>query len=190
MTIEALNNTLTALRAQEILDFDLSTLVLDGRRVFDMGDIKRCDMPQLRGFPIKGSLAEFFEADKKGKVDISGAFVNWLKRVHKAQIIRGVERAPALRGSQRELVASKIAGHIPKLMADPKNKKFTQLYYTSADNTLLDGHHGWGAVRCYELLTAKDVHLQVARIMMPTAQLIDLAHEFTTTVGVAPKEGL
>jgi hypothetical protein len=191
MNVQVLENTLTSLRRGDIVDFNLGDLVIDERRVFNMGKIKRRDMPQLRGFPIEGSLGmTAFDIDKKGKIDVSQAFVAWLRRVHKAQVLTFEANPKFLNASQSELVASKVAHHVPKLMADNRHKKFTQTYYTSADNTLLDGHHGWAAVRCFELLTGNSVKLNAKRIMMPTDQLIELAREFTSFVGVEAKEGV
>lgn len=190
MNIATLNNTLELLNSSEIVDFNLGDVEIDGQKLFRLGNIKRRDMPQLKGFPIKGSIAEALPVDKNGKVDVQPQFLHWLKRVHKIQQVRGRTSASQLKGAQSEIVASKVAEKVPKLMRDPKHKKFTQLYVADAHNTLLDGHHAWASIRTLGVLTQVDYRLQTLNVMCHIDQLIALANDFTSMVGIETKEGV
>lgn len=185
-----IHETMRLLKAGKIVDFNLGDLQIDGRPMFALGKIGRSHMPQLRGFPIKNSVAELLPQDDKGKVDIQQQFLAWLKRTKKIQTARGTMSSNQIKGAQSELVASKVADKLPKLLANKDHKKFKQLYIVSADGTLLDGHHGWATIRLVELLTDTNHHLQTITVMMHIDELIEAAREFTEIVGVSPKEGL
>lgn len=190
MNINELNIKLIKLRHRDIEDFDLSAVHIDGTPLFRMGSIARNKMPQLKGFPIEGSIATMIPQDKNGKVDVTQPFIEWIKRVRGAQVLMRKVSPAELKGSQCEIVASKVAEKIPKLMANDAHKKFKHSYLTSSDGTLLDGHHGWASVRLWELLTGNETSINTIQIMMHTDELIEAAQQFTATVGVAHKEGV
>lgn len=192
MNIDRLHRTLRLLRAEEIVDFDLSDLVIGDLRIFQMGSIPRSQMPQLKGFPRVGSVASRLPADKNGKVSVSDEFANYMAAVRGLSPVYGRKKASQLRGSQSELVASKVAHTVQKLWRNPEHKKFHQTYYVSHDGILLDGHHGWAAVRIHDLLqdTCNDTELVVARFDLDINELVKAAREFTEAIGLYNKEGV
>lgn len=190
MNIQRLNTTLQLLRNEEIVDFDLSPVVIDGQPLFEMGEVPRNKMPQLKGFPRKGSVAACLPKDKHGKVNVSDQFINHATDVLDISVERSASRAGELSGSQRELLASKIARHVPKLLNNPDNKKFTQTYLVDRHGILLDGHHGWASVRVWELLTGSDCALNVVVFDASIQELIEHARHFTSAIGIENKEGV
>lgn len=192
MNIDCLHRTLHLLRAEEIVDFDISSLVIDGKKVFEMGAVPRAHMPQLKGFPRKGSVASHLEADKNGKVNVSDEFVNYMTNVQGYQATHARMYASELRGVQSELVASKVANTVAKLYRNPEHKKFHQTYFVDQDGVLLDGHHGWASVRIYDMLQglSGDTMLVVLRFDCSIECLLDEARKFTTIIGIENKEGV
>ena len=190
--LDRLHRTLHLLRAEEIVDFDLSRLGIDGKQVFEMGTISRGNMPQLKGFPRKGSVAEQLPKDKNGKVDVSAEFLNYLTSVQGYTVSYARSPASELRGSQSELVASKVAKTLSKLWKNPEHKKFHQTYIVDRNCTLLDGHHGWASVRLCDVLKdiGVDTKLTVAKLDCSIEELIDAARNFTTIIGIENKEGV
>lgn len=191
MNIDCLHRTLHLLRAEEIVDFDLSSLIIDGKKVFEMGSIPRAQMPQLKGFPRKGSVACHLATDKNGKVNVSDEFVNYMThRGHTHSYRRAY--ASELRGVQSELVASKVANTVAKLWKNPEHKKFHQTYFVDQEGVLLDGHHGWGSVRVYDLLqgVGGDSMLTVLKFDCSIETLVDEARYFTDAIGIENKEGV
>lgn len=190
MSVTNLKTTLSMLRNEQIVDFDISDLVIDGKRVFNMGDMCRDEMPQLKGFPRGGSVACYMEKDSKGKVDVSDEFLNWLVSTYKVKTWSQEVEPRFLSASQNELVASKVAKHTSKMAKDPKHRKFNQLYIIAKGGELLDGHHGWASVMIHDLVHGEDHKLNVLRIDMDIPKLIDCAVKYTQIVGILPKEGV
>jgi len=190
MNVKRLTNTLHLLRDEEIVDFDLSDLVIEGNRVFEMGTIPRADMPQLKGYPRKGAIAAKLEKDKHGKVDVSSAFVDYMNTNCDVTAVPKTMNAAMMRGIQSELVASKVANTVPKLMRDLTHKKFHQTYIVDQDGVLLDGHHGWASVRVWSLLKNREAFLNVLMFDTSIEHLLEQAHQFTTMVGIENKEGV
>lgn len=191
MNIDKLIRSLELVHSGEIVDFNLADVVLNGQRLFRMGDVKRRDMPQLKGYPIRGSVADrHLEKDKNGKVDVTHEFLEWLKRVHGIRTVRGVWPAKQFSGSQCELLASKVAKHAFKIAQDSSHKKLAHLYISDAQGTLVDGHHGWGSIRVVEELLGKNFNLQAIQIMAHIDQILELARIYTAAVGVDTKEGV
>lgn len=195
MNIKQLNNTLRLLRNSEILDFDLSSLQIDAKRVFVPGHKARSEMPQLRGFPRPNSIAARIPVDAKGKVDVTAEFLAFLEHggnddrlFHPLKSMQ-VE-AGELRPSQNELLASKIAKHVGKMENDSKHRKFHQTYIVSHDMRLLDGHHGWASVVVCDLLQETSTYVNIVKVPTDIDSLIKLAREFTRVIGIETKEGL
>ena len=190
MNINRLINTFHLLRNDEIVDFDISNLVIDGQRVFEMGRIPRGKMPQLRGFPRKGSVAANLERDDKNKVDVSAAFIDYLTSVKLIPAVQKTLRASEISGIQPELVASKVANNVAKLSRNSRHKKVTQTYIVDQLGILLDGHHGWAGVRVWGLINDVDVELNVLEFDAPIQDLVEEARLFTQAVGIENKEGV
>lgn len=190
MNAATLKNTLHLLNADQIVDFNLADLVLDGRRVFNMGVTPRAEMPQLKGFPRSGSVAKLLPPDRNGKVDVSDLFLNWVANVKDIEVRTGTMSPRHMSGSQCELIASKVARHALKMLDNPSHKKFRQTYLIDKHNTLIDGHHGWASARCWELMVEREVKLEFVRLMVDADSALKLATEFTGVLGVMSKEGL
>jgi hypothetical protein len=79
---------------------------------------------------------------------------------------------------------------VPKLAADPDHKKFHQYYIADIENNLLDAHHAWASIHILGLLQNRQYGLHVKRAMVTTDRLLELAHEFTSVVGIEAKEGV
>jgi hypothetical protein len=192
MTALLLKNTLELVHQGHIIDFNIADTTIEGKRIFQMGDVPRSKMPQLKGFPRLDSVAALLTADHNGKVDVAEQFVSYLTSHVGLKIENTWAYASALKGSQSELVASKVAKHALKMLANPdmKHKKFRAVYLVSSDYTLVDGHHGWAAVRCLEEATDQNIKLDVARVMCDTQTLLEHAHRFVSVVGIENKEGI
>lgn len=194
MNLKQLDNTLTLLRAQEILDFNLISLQIDGERVFHAGHRARSEMPQLRGFPRPNSIAARIPADDKGKVDVTREFLSFLEQESADgsfyKLTYGQVEARELRSSQNELVASKIAKHVGKMEKDSDHRKFNQTYIVSHDMRLLDGHHGWASVVVCDLLQESSTHIYIVKVSSDIDTLVKLARDFTNLVGIDTKQGL
>lgn len=190
MTITKLKHSLELVDLDQISDFNLAQTTVDGKRLFDMGHIPRDKMPQLKGFPSKGSVADMLPRDKNGKVDVTDQFLNYLTNHVGLKAKPDTVEARSLKGSQSELVASKVAKHALKMLFNPGHKKLAMIYIVSKDGYLLDGHHGWGAVRCFETLTHQNVKLDILRINCDIHPLIAYARCFTNVVGIQNKEGV
>lgn len=191
MTIAKLKNTLELVNLGQISDFNLAQTTLGGHRLFEMGSIPRSKMPQLKGFPRRGSVADLLPKDKNGKVDVTDQFLNYLANQVGLSMDEKKMEARAMTGSQSELVASKVAKHALKMLeGNPNYKKLTMNYIVAKDGILLDGHHGWGAVRCFEVLTRRNIELNVLRIKCDIHPLIEYARCFTRIVGIENKEGV
>jgi len=190
MNIKNLELTMQLLAENALIDFNLGDLVIDGRKIFQMGQVPRNEMPQLRGFPRPNSIASQLPLDKKGKISIQDSFINWMTSVNLAGVHTFTQSPAHLKGSQSELVASKVAKHVIKMLDDPKHKKFTNTYVVDSNNTLLDGHHGWAACRIYELLTGTEVHLKCIKLVRNIDDLIEKTKVFTSVIGIQAKEGL
>lgn len=190
MTITKLKHTLELVTLGQISDFNLAQTTVGGHRLFEMGNITRSKMPQLKGFPRKGSVAELLPKDKNGKVDVTDQFLNYLANQVGLTLVEEKMEARSLRGSQAELVASKVAKHAIKMLLDPSHKKLAMTYIVSKDGTLVDGHHGWAAVRCFEALTRSNVELNVLRVKCDIHPLIEYARCFTRVIGIENKDSV
>lgn len=192
MNIDRLHRTLHMLRNEEIVDFSLSGLVIDGKPVFKMGPIPRSEMPQLKGFPRRGSVAEHLPKDKNGKVNVSDEFLNYMTNLRGRSASEARMRASELSGVQSDIVASKVAHTISKFWRNPGHKKFHQTYIVDQKGALLDGHHGWASVRIYDLLRGWEVDTVLSVLMFDCSiqELVEDARTFTQIIGIENKEGV
>jgi hypothetical protein len=190
MTVMLLKNTLELVLAGSIVDFNMAATTVDGKRLFRLGDVPRDRMPQLKGFPRRGSVAEELPKDSNGKVMVADEFLNYLTDVLCEVVTPDVVNARDLQGSQSELVASKVAKHALKMLDKPNHKKLHATYIVSRGGILIDGHHGWAAVRCFETMTNTNVTLNVLRINCDINTLLDRARGFTAAIGIENKEGV
>lgn len=189
MNDKILRNTLKALRAQDIVDFDISKIEIEGKPVFRMGTKPRNEMPQLRGFPKAKTVAARIPVDDKGKVDVTKEFLRWIVEDGTVQVHTAKVPAASLSAAQDELVASKVARNVGKLK-DSLHKKFTQAYIVSHDYVLLDGHHGWAAVVVNDIINGTATDLHIVRTSLSIDALLEKALLFTQVIGIEPKEGI
>lgn len=190
MTVMLLKHTLELVHAGQICDFDMSQTTVGGKRLFNMGIVPRADMPQLKGFPRPASVAELLRQDDVGKVNVMDQFLSYVTTEIGVKPKALEMNASELRGSQRELVASKVAKHALKMLDRRDHKKLHATYVVSDENVLIDGHHGWAAVRCYETMIGQKIKLDVLRLNCDIDGLLKLARQFVNIVGIENKEGV
>ena len=100
-------------------ELDLATLKVPGTDLFCTGNkgIPRIQMPQLKGFPLPGSIASQFKAAKSGKIDFSDVFLTRLRDAG-LETKRYQFNPTKLKSTQSQLQGSKIALQLRELEAD------------------------------------------------------------------------
>ncbi len=168
--------------------FDLCSITVPGTNLFCNGNkgIARSHMPQLKGFPVPGSIAEQGPLDKNGKFDASQLFLDMLE-ARDIKIKRYKIDPTKLKATQNQLVGHKIAMRVGDMQRNPEHKKFKMPYFISRSGYILDGHHGWASVLSYCLLERKKVKINVIEVDMSIKKLVALANQFMKDVGIAPK---
>ncbi len=169
-------------------NFDLCSISVPGTNLFCRGNkgIAREQMPQLKGFPIPGTPASKMDLDKNGKVDIQHLFLDRLKEMGISTKRYKVDPID-LKATQNQLVGSKIAMRVKQLEKNSGHPKFTMPYFVSKDGYILDGHHGWAAVLCYEVITENYVKINVIQVNMKIKALVKLANDFMAEQGISKK---
>ena len=129
-------------------NFNLCDITIPGTNLYCGGNkgIPREQMPQFKGKPQPGSIADGLPKDKDGEVDTEAMFKKMLE--DKGIKVSEPTQVPAdqLKATQTELVGSKVAGMSKALDTDPNNPGITAPIYISSDGYVLDGHHRWAAV--------------------------------------------
>lgn len=124
---------------------NLGSVSVPGTNLFTQESIgvPRVEMPQLKGVPTPGSLADKLERDSRGEVDIAPLFYRHLQD-EGTQIEYGVERrVDQLRATQTELDGGKVAGIMDYLDGGGEIEGAIPV---TADGYVIDGHHRWAAV--------------------------------------------
>lgn len=169
--------------------------------------IDRKDMPQLSGKPINDTCLAA-QLAKEGKVpveygkdgsikniDLTDIFVQYLEQKGFKVSIKNID-AFQLKATQKELIASKVAGMWFALKIDPNNKELKASIFTAAreyDGSyyILDGHHRWAAIMATEfgLSHLTKVFLPAKVVNTDIAILLAIANKFTQDYGIAVKNG-
>ena len=170
-------------------NFNLCDITIPGTNLYCGGNkgIPREQMPQFKGKPQPGSIADGLPKDKDGEVDTEAMFKKMLE--DKGIKVSEPTQVPAdqLKATQTELVGSKVAGMSKALDADPNNPGITAPIYISSDGYVLDGHHRWAAVTSHEIMSGREAMMNVRVIDMPIDQLVKESNQFAQNIGVQAK---
>ena len=170
-------------------NFNLCDITIPGTNLYCGGNkgIPREQMPQFKGKPQPGSIADGLPKDKDGEVDTEAMFKKMLE--DKGIKVSEPTQVPAdqLKATQTELVGSKVAGMSKALDSDPNNPGITAPIYISSDGYVLDGHHRWAAVTSHEIMSGREAMMNVRVIDMPIEQLVRESNQFAQDIGVQAK---
>ena len=176
-------------KGEKAPNFNLCDITIPGTNLYCSGNkgIPREQMPQFKGKPQPGSIADGLPKDKDGEVDTEAMFKKMLE--DKGIKVSEPTTVPAdqLKATQTELVGSKVAGMSKALDADPNNPGITAPIYVSSDGYVLDGHHRWAAVTSHEIMSGKEAMMNVRVIDMPIDQLVKESNQFAQDIGVQAK---
>ena len=188
-----------AKKSGEKVNLNLCKVSVPGTNLFcgeslkgdDGKPIPRSEMPQLAGFPVKGSTVDDeknFPKDKAGEVNVGEAFVqSLLKKGVKTEDLD--QPASSLKASQSELKGSNVA-----FMMSPEGQKAVGLdensIFVSRDGYVIDGHHRWAAKIGLDAKDGKfgDTKIKTRRIDMDIKDVLKAANKFTKEIGIAPKK--
>jgi hypothetical protein len=180
-------------KGEKAPNFNLCKVSVPGTNLYCDGNkgIPREDMPQFKGTPEPGSIADKLPKDENGEADTEEFFKEMLNK----QGIKVSEPAaiPAdrLKATQSELVGPKVAG-MSKVLADPNHPaygKITAPIYVSNDGYVLDGHHRWAAVVAHNASNPdKQIPMNVRVIDEPIEPLVKRSNKFAEEIGIRAKK--
>lgn len=164
---------------------DLCKVSVPGTNLFcqQSKGVPRAEMPQLSGAPLAGSPADALERNKRGRVDITGPFID---RLTEAGI--GIEEksvpASSLKASQADLNGVAVAGMMQSMRAG--SMKEAPIFVTR-DNYVIDGHHRWAAKVGLDTEDGSvgEVEMPVRVIDMEIGEALDYANAFAQERGIA-----
>lgn len=165
-------------------DVDLCLISVPGTNVFcqQSKGIPRAQMPQLSGTPVPGSQADSMERNKRGRVNITQAFIDRL--VSEGVGVEDVTvPASTLKASQSQLNGSKV-GQMMVAMRDGTLPDAP--IFVTRDGYVLDGHHRWAAKVGVDAGDGElgGIEQPVRRIDMEIGEAIDFANAFSAEVGI------
>jgi len=173
--------------------YDLCKVTIPGTNLFCGGNkgIPRAEMPQLKGMPEKGSLADKLPKDKNGEVSIENAFKKALLKDGHEIKTKEID-VTKLKATQNQLVGSKIVGMLDAL----KNKTPEETagirapIFISKDGYILDGHHRWAALVGLDLSNGggPDIKMNVMQVDMNVTDLVKYTNKFATKIGIKQKK--
>ncbi len=171
-------------------NFNLCQVSIPGTNLYCDGNkgIPREDMPQFKGTPEPGSVADKLPKDASGEADTEEFFKKMLEK----QGINVSEPAAIspdrLKATQSELVGVKVAGMSKALEENPQHPKITAPIYVSNDGYVLDGHHRWAAVVAYNASHPdKQIPMNIRVIDEPIVPLVKRSNKFAEEIGIRPK---
>lgn len=187
-------------------DMDLCQISVPGTNLFCGGNlgIPRQQMPQLKGHPKSGSIAE--RLVKKGKIegkvgddgtvieaDCESLYKMALKKAG-AKVYKATVNADSLKATQSQLVGSKVSMMIDAMKNDPTGNvasKINQPIFVSKDGYILDGHHRWAALVGMQIAsgTGEDIKMNVHVVNMKAKDLVQFTNKFCDRVGISQNSG-
>ncbi len=165
--------------------FDLCKVSVAGSNLFCQENIgvPRVQMPQMRGLPVPGSLADRQPKNAEGRVDVGKLFVEHLKsqgvKVEQVDV-----RASHLRASQNEIDGARVADLVATRSADDLRKR---PIFVTRDNYVVDGHHHWAALVGKGAAKDKDFKVPVYRLDTDIGTALHMANAFAKEAGIKPK---
>jgi hypothetical protein len=175
-------------RGEKAPTYNLCNVSVEGTNLFcaEHKGYSRIEMPQLKGVPEPGSLADALPRDDKGRVNVGLAFRDYLASKG-VGVEETAERAAYLRASQSELdgaLVGRLAAEIRQGIGNPDEPIFI-----SNDNYIIDGHHRWAANVGIDVLDNKlgNVTMPVSKINMDVITVLEEARRFTKRWGMIPE---
>lgn len=164
--------------------FDLCRVTLENTSLFcvELKGIPRVKMPQLKGKPLPGSLADKMPKNEKGEVDLNPLFRERLEKLgHKIEDVD--ERADHLKATQNELNGQKVAGMANAIR---QGKIADERLFVSHDNYIVDGHHRWGAKVAVDYDDGLPGHVTqpVARVDAGIVELLAHSLKYAQEMGI------
>lgn len=146
--------------------------------------VQRVQMPQMGGKPVPGSPADKLPRNQDGEVNGTAAFV---RHLYGLGILTEPGRVPAakLKATQSEL----LGPHVAQMMTAENYDPSVVPIFISRDHYVLDGHHRWAAVVGRDAADNRlgDSKMNVVRIDAPISEILQIANQWATTFGIAPK---
>lgn len=179
-------------KGQNAPNYNLCKITIPGTNLYCQGNkgVPRAQMPQFKGTPSKGSVADKLPKDKDGEVDTEEFFKKMLAK--QGINVSQPAQVPAdrLKATQAQLVGAKVAG-MSRVLADPKHpaySKITAPIYVSNDGYVLDGHHRWAAIVAHNVKNPKEqIPMNVRIIDQNIVPLVKSANKFAQDIGIKPK---
>ena len=179
-------------KGEKAPNFNLCQVSIPGTNLYCDGNkgIERADMPQFKGTPQPGSLADKLPKDENGEADTEEFFKQMLNKKG-IDVSKPVSVPPdRLKATQSELVGVKVAG-MSKVLDDPNHPaygKITAPIYVSNDGYVLDGHHRWAAVVAHNAANPnKQIPMNIRVIDEPIVPLVKRSNEFAEQMGIRAK---
>lgn len=202
-------------KGEKAPDYDLCKVSVPGTNLFcqESRGVPRNEMPQFKGVPQPGSLAEKMYNEKRAEIqaridagetgpdgkplklpkeaDIEGLFMEFLEDMG---ITMEEKRVPSseLKATQDQLVGTQVAGMAGAIKdgSMPKSVMDSPVFVTS-DGYVLDGHHRWAALVAIDMEDGKqgDIDMPVRMIGADIGYILDLANAFCDMTGVKRKSG-
>ena len=202
-------------KGEKAPDYDLCKVSVPDTNLFcqESKGVPRNEMPQFKGVPMPGSLAEKMYNAKRAEVqaridagetgpdgkplklpdeaDIEGLFMEFLSDMG---ISIEEKRVPSseLKATQDQLVGTQVAGMAKAIKDGSMPKKVMESpVFVTEDGYVLDGHHRWAALVAIDMEDGKqgDVDMPVRMIGADIGYILDLANAFCDMTGVKRKSG-
>ena len=180
-------------KGEKAPNFNLCQVSVPGTNLYCDGNkgIPREDMPQFKGTPEPGSIADKLPKDENGEADTEEFFKQMLNKQGIKVSEPAAVPADRLKATQSELVGPKVAG-MSKVLADPNHPaygKITAPIYVSNDGYVLDGHHRWAAVVAHNASNPENqIPMNVRVIDEPIEPLVKRSNKFAEEIGIRAKK--
>jgi hypothetical protein len=180
-------------KGEKAPNFNLCQVSVPGTNLYCDGNkgIPREDMPQFKGTPEPGSIADKLPKDENGEADTEEFFKQMLNKQGIKVSEPTAVPADRLKATQSELVGPKVAG-MSKVLADPNHPaygKITAPIYVSNDGYVLDGHHRWAAVVAHNASNPDNqIPMNVRVIDEPIVPLVKRSNKFAEEIGIRAKK--
>jgi len=180
-------------KGEQAPNFNLCKVSIPGTNLYCDGNkgIPREDMPQFKGTPEPGSIADKLPKDENGEADTEEFFKQMLNKQGIKVSEPTAVPADRLKATQSELVGPKVAG-MSKVLADPNHPaygKITAPIYVSNDGYVLDGHHRWAAVVAHNASNPDNqIPMNVRVIDEPIVPLVKRSNKFAEEIGIRAKK--
>ena len=171
-------------KGEKAPDIDLCLITVPSTNLFcaQSKGIPRAQMPQLSGEPMPGSVADGMERNKRGRVDVTQAFLDRLAAEGIAVEEKSVP-ASFLKATQSQLNGSKVGG---MMKAMREGTMSDAVIFVTRDGYVVDGHHRWAAKVGVDAGDGElgGVEQPVRMIDMEIGEALDFTNAFTAEIGI------